>query len=68
MAAKNLAELEDNMARKFGNGTPASDAEIKRGLRLIKRHITFEKNAQNEDLHKAISILVDEFRRLGRLK
>jgi len=56
------------MARKFGNGTPASDAEIKRGLRLIKRHITFEKNAQNEDLHKAISILVDEFRRLGRLK
>ena len=52
------------------NVTKSNEA-IRAALNKIKRHITFEAieiNAQNRDLHQAILIIVEEFRKVGRLQ
>lgn len=45
-----------------------ANERIRVGLDLIKKHITKELCSRNVDLHNAIGILVDEYRKVGRLE
>ena len=48
-------------------GAAEANNRIRFGLDLIKLHITEAETQRNRDLHKAIGIIVSEFRALGRL-
>lgn len=66
-AASTLRRLHASIdARQAAHN--ADEARLQLALRFIKLHITEEQNAQNEDLHQAIGLIVDFARKHDHLR